>query len=249
MVGKVYIVGAGPGDPDLLTLKALRAIEKADVVLYDRLVGDEIIEMLKRMGKELIYVGKNSDERGGRRQEEINELMLKLAKEGKIVVRLKGGDPFVFGRGGVEAEYLAEHGIPFEVIPGVSSINSVPASAGIPLTHPSLSSSILVVTGKDGVERWCESILNGTLVILMGRNNIKEICNRLIKAGRSPDTPIAVIENGTLKNQRVFFGTLKNIADIIEKEDLKGPTLIVVGEVVNVAKKINSVNPKIVSSL
>ncbi len=249
MVGKVYIVGAGPGDPDLLTLKALRAIEKADVVLYDRLVGDEIIEMLKRMGKELIYVGKNSDERGGRRQEEINELMLKLAKEGKIVVRLKGGDPFVFGRGGVEAEYLAEHGIPFEVIPGVSSINSVPASAGIPLTHPSLSSSILVVTGKDGVERWCESILNGTLVILMGRNNIKEICNRLIKAGRSPNTPIAVIENGTLKNQRVFFGTLKNIADIIEKEDLKGPTLIVVGDVVNVAKKINSVNPKIVSSL
>jgi len=249
MVGKVYIVGAGPGDPELLTIKALKAIEEADVILYDRLVGDEIIEMLKKMGKELIYVGKNCGEKGECRQKEINELLKKLAEEGKVVVRLKGGDPFVFGRGGVEVEFLAEHGIPFEVIPGVSSINSVPASAGIPLTHPNLSSSILVVTGKDGVERWYESILNGTLVILMGRNNIKEICNNLIKAGRSPDTPIAVIENGTLKNQRVFFGSLKNIADIIERENVNGPTLIVVGEVVEVAKKIGAINPKIFSSL
>ncbi len=249
MVGKVYIVGAGPGDPELLTIKALKAIEEADVILYDRLVGDEIVDMLKKMGKELVYVGKNCGEKGADRQKEINELLKRLVEEGKVVVRLKGGDPFVFGRGGVEAEYLAEHGIPFEVIPGVSSINSVPACAGIPLTHPKLSSSILVVTGRDGVERWCESILNGTIVILMGRNNIKEICNNLIRAGRSPDTPIAVIENGTLKNQRVFFGTLKNIADIIEKEDVRGPTLIVVGEVVKIAKKINSINPKIVSSL
>jgi len=247
MVGKVYIVGAGPGDPELLTLKALRAIEEADVILYDRLVGEEILEMLRGMGKDLIYVGKNSNEKGDFRQREINELMVKLAKEGKVVVRLKGGDPFVFGRGGLEAEFLAEHGIPFEVVPGVSSISSVPTSAGIPLTHPGVSSSILVVTGKDCVKKWQESILNGTLVILMGRNNIKEICDNLIKAGRSPDTPIAVIENGTLKNQRIFFGTLKNMAERLEKEEVKGPTLIVIGEVVNVARKI--INPKIFSFL
>ncbi len=249
MIGKVYIVGAGPGDPELLTIKALKAIKEADVILYDRLVGDEIIEMIRGMGKEMIYVGKELGERGGKRQEEINYMLKKFAEEGKIVVRLKGGDPFVFGRGGVEAEFLAKHGIPFEVIPGVSSINSVPACAGIPLTHPNLSSSILVVTGRDGVDKWCESIMNGTIVILMGRNNIKEICNNLIKAGRSPDTPIAVIENGTLKNQRVFFGTLKNIADIVEKEDVRGPTLIVVGEVVKMAERIGKINPRIVSSL
>ena len=247
MVGKVYIVGAGPGNPELLTLKAIKAIEEADVILYDRLVGEEILNMLKRMGKDLIYVGKNSNEKGDFRQREINELMVRLAKEGKVVVRLKGGDPFVFGRGGKEAEFLAEHGIPFEVIPGLSSISSVPTSAGIPLTHPGVSSSILVVTGKDCVKKWQESILSGTLVILMGRNNIKEICDNLIKAGRSPDTPIAVIENGTLKNQRIFFGTLKNIAEKLEKEDVRGPTLIVVGEVVNVARRI--VNPKIFSFL
>ena len=247
MMGKVYIVGAGPGDPELLTLKALRVIEKADVILYDRLVGDEILEMLKGMGKELIYVGKNSGERGYDRQMEINELMVRLAKEGKVVVRLKGGDPFVFGRGGIEAEFLAKHGVPFEVIPGVSSINSVPAYAGIPLTHPGLSSSILVVTGKDCVEKWQETITKGTLVILMGRNNIKEICDNLIKAGRPENTPIAVIENGTLKNQRVFFGTLKNISDIVEEKDIKGPTLIVIGDVVKVA--MNVITPKISSSL
>ncbi len=248
MVGKVYIVGAGPGDPELLTIKALKAIEKADVILYDRLVGEEIVEMLRGMNKELVYVGKTCGERGEYRQREINEMLKMLAEEGKTVVRLKGGDPFVFGRGGVEAEFLAKHGIPFEVIPGVSSINSVPTSAGIPLTHPGLSSSILVVTGKEDVENWCESILNGTLVILMGRNNIKEICDNLIKAGRSPDTPIAVIENGTLKNQRVFFGSLKNIADVVEREEVRGPTLIVVGEVVELARRIR-VNPKIFSSL
>jgi uroporphyrin-III C-methyltransferase len=235
MVGKVYIVGAGPGDPELLTLKALRAIEEADVVLYDRLVGDGIIEMLKKMNKRLIYVGKNSNERGGDRQKEINEMLKKLAEEGKTVVRLKGGDPFVFGRGGVEVEFLARHGIPFEVIPGVSSINSVPAYAGIPLTHPTLSSSILVVTGKDDVESWCNTILNGTIVVLMGRHSIKEICDNLIRAGRKPETPVAVIENGTLKNQRVFFGTLKDIADIVERENVNGPTLIVIGEVVKIA--------------
>ena len=236
MSGKVYIVGAGPGDPELLTIKALRVIKEADVILYDKLVGDEIIKMLKKMNKQLIYVGKD---KGKNRQNEINEMLKKFAEEGKIVVRLKGGDPFVFGRGGVEAEFLAKHNIPFEIIPGVSSINSVPACAGIPLTHPSLSSTVLVVAGVDGVDRWCKAILDGTVVVLMGRDNIRRICEELIKIGRDPNTPVAVIENGTLKNQKVCIGTLENIAEKVEKENIKGPTLIVIGDVVKLAEVIN----------
>lgn len=234
--GKVYIVGAGPGDPELLTLKALRAIEEADVILYDKLVGDEIISMLKKMNKNLIFAGKRSGENGSIRQNEINILMKKYAEEGKTVVRLKGGDPFVFGRGGIEAEFLAKEGIPFEVIPGVSSINSVPAYAGIPLTHPTLSSSILVVTGRDDIEAWKRVPLNGTIVILMGRDTIKDICEKLIKAGRDPSTPVAVIENGTTKQQRVLTGSLSTIAEIVEKEKVNGPALIVVGEVVKISE-------------
>ena len=236
MAGKVYIVGAGPGDPELLTIKALKAIEKADVILYDRLVGDELVEMLKNMGKELIYVGKNSNEKGCERQKEINELMLKLAKEGKTVVRLKGGDPFVFGRGGEEVEFLARNGIPFEVIPGLSSVIAVPTSAGIPLTHKGLSSTIFVITGRN-LDDIGKSALNGTIVILMGKDKIKEICKRLIELGKEPNTPVAVIEDGTLKSQKIHFGTLENIADIVERE-VRGVALIVVGDVVSFGKKI-----------
>jgi len=236
MAGKVYIVGAGPGDPELLTIKALKVIEKADVILYDRLVGDELVKMLKNMGKELIYVGKNSDERGCERQKEINKLMLKLAKEGKTVVRLKGGDPFVFGRGGEEVEFLAKNGIPFEVIPGLSSVIAVPTSAGIPLTHKGLSSTIFVITGRN-LEDIGKSALSGTIVILMGKDKIREICKRLIELGKEPNTPVAVIEDGTLKSQRVHFGTLENIADIVERK-VKGVALIVVGDVVSFGKKI-----------
>ncbi len=236
--GKVYIVGAGPGDPELLTLKALRVLEEADVILYDKLIGDEIITMLKKMNKNLIFAGKKSGENGSKRQNEINLLMKKYAEEGKIVVRLKGGDPFVFGRGGIEAEFLAKEGIPFEVIPGVSSINSVPAYAGIPLTHPSFSSSILVVTGRDDIEAWKRAPLNGTIVILMGRDTLKDVCEKLIEAGRDPSTPVAVIEKGTTKQQRVLTGNLSTIAELVEKENINGPTLIVVGEVVKIAKTI-----------
>jgi len=236
--GKVYIVGAGPGDPELLTLKALRVLEEADVILYDKLIGDEIITMLKKMNKNLIFAGKKSGENGSKRQNEINLLMKKYAEEGKIVVRLKGGDPFVFGRGGIEAEFLAKEGIPFEVIPGVSSINSVPAYAGIPLTHPSFSSSILVVTGRDDIEAWKRAPLNGTIVILMGRDTLKDVCEKLIEAGRDLSTPVAVIEKGTTKQQRVLTGNLSTIAELVEKENINGPTLIVVGEVVKIAKTI-----------
>jgi len=236
--GKVYIVGAGPGDPDLLTIKALKAIEEADVILYDKLVGDEIISMLRKTNKTLVFAGKRCGENGSVRQNEINMLMKKYAEEGKIVVRLKGGDPFVFGRGGIEAEFLAKEGIPFEVIPGVSSINSVPAYAGIPLTHPTLSSSVLVVTGRDDIEAWKRTPLNGTIVILMGRDTIGDVCEKLIEAGRDPSTPVAVIENGTTKQQRVLIADLSSIAEVVEREKVSGPALIVVGEVVRMAEVI-----------
>ncbi|ADB57210.1 uroporphyrinogen-III C-methyltransferase [Archaeoglobus profundus] len=238
MTGKVYIVGAGPGDPELLTVKALKVIEMADVILYDRLVGKSIEDMLKRMGKEIIYVGKNSYENGAERQRNINELMVKLAREGKIVVRLKGGDPFVFGRGGEEVEYLIRNNIPFEVIPGLSSVIAVPTSAKIPLTHKGLSSTIFVITGRN-LEDIGKSALNGTIVVLMGKEKIKEICRRLIELGKDPKTPVAVIENGTLDNQRVYYGNLETIGDIVEK-NVKGVALIVIGDVVELGKKFNS---------
>jgi uroporphyrin-III C-methyltransferase len=163
----------------------------------------------------------------------------KFVREGKTIVRLKGGDPFIFGRGGVEAEFLVKEGISFDIIPGVSSISSVPTHAGIPLTHPTISSSILVVTGRDNIEAWSKAPLNGTIVILMGRDKIAELCEKLIKAGRSPSTPVAVIENGTTKQQRVLMGKLSTIAKMVKREDVKGPTLIVVGEVVKMAEILN----------
>jgi len=230
-VVKVYIVGAGPGDAELLTIKALKAIEKADVVLYDRLIGEDVISMIKNMGKELVYVGKENYEKGDERQEEINRLIKRYVDDGKVVVRLKGGDPFVFGRGGMEAEFLSKHNIPFEVIPGLSSVNAVPTSAGIPLTHPNLSSSILVVTGKEDVKNFCSNF-NGTIVILMGKDALKNICKSLMEIGKKSTTPVAIIEDGTLKSQRVIVGELCNIAETIEREGVKGTVLIVVGEVV-----------------
>ena len=238
MVGKVYIVGAGPGDPELLTLKALKVIEMADVILCDRLVGRGIIELIKGMGKDVIYVGKDSFEKGSERQRSINELMVKLAKEGKIVVRLKGGDPFVFGRGGEEVEFLMKNGIPFEVIPGLSSVIAVPTSACIPLTHKGVSSTIFVITGRN-LDDVGKSALNGTIVILMGKEKIKEICKRLVELGKDKDTPVAVIEDGTLESQKVYFGNLENIAEIVKKH-VKGVALFVIGDVVELGKRFNS---------
>lgn len=237
--GKAYLVGAGPGDPGLLTVKAVKMIEEADVILYDKLVGEEIINNLKKLNKEMIYVGKRGGMKGVKRQNEIHSLIKKFAEQGKSVVRLKGGDPFLFGRGGIEAEFLIREGIDFEVVPGVSSISSVPTFAGIPLTHPDFSSSILVVTGRDDINAWSKAPLHGTIVILMGRDTIKDLCNRLIKAGRDPLTPVAVIENGTTPNQKILTGELLTISEKIKEKNLDGPALIVVGEVVRLYEIFN----------
>jgi len=241
MTGKVYIVGAGPGDPELLTLKALKVIQEADVILFDELIGEEIRELLKRESKaELIDVGKRHGKHK-MKQEDINALMVKLAKEGKTVVRLKGGDPFIFGRGGEEIEVLAENGIRFEVIPGITSAIAAPSYAGIPVTHRRYDPAVVFITGKQERERldWSAlAKLNATIIILMGVSSLKENVERLLKHGKNPDTPVAIIENATTPNQRTIIGTLANIVKIAERERVKAPAVIVIGDVVNVRKKV-----------
>ncbi len=230
--GKVYLIGAGPGDPELLTLKALKSLKNSDVILYDALIDSRLINELKRLGKKLIYVGKRSWDDGKKRQDYINGLMKELTSKGLVVARLKGGDPLIFGRGCIEIEFLRRENIPYEVIPGISSINGVPSYCGLPLTHPELSSSVLVVSGRADVVRWCKAPLEGTIVVLMGRDTIDEIAKELIKLGRDKKTPVVAIENGTLPNQRVIIGNLSDIGMRIRKAKIKGPLLIVIGEVV-----------------
>ncbi|MHC1636386.1 MAG: uroporphyrinogen-III C-methyltransferase [Candidatus Methanospirareceae archaeon] len=242
--GKVYLVGAGPGDYELMTLKAKRVLEEADVVLYDRLVGEEILEALPR-GAELIDVGKAISEVAKEErtsQSEINEIMERYAREGKKVVRLKGGDPFLFGRGGEEVEFLASRGIEFEVVPGVTSALAVPASVGIPVTHRAYSSTVIIATGhlaegKDeegdvGVEWEKIAKIEGTLIILMGVKNLGKIASKLIESGKDPKTGVAVIERGTTKYQRVITATLDKIAEEAERVGVKPPAVIVIGDVV-----------------
>ncbi|WP_290596309.1 MULTISPECIES: uroporphyrinogen-III C-methyltransferase [unclassified Archaeoglobus] len=235
MSGKVYIVGAGPGNFELLTLKAYRILNEADVILYDRLVGEEIEEFLRSLkGKEVIYVGKERGERGEKRQQEINRLMKKYATEGKVVVRLKGGDPGVFGRLAEEMEFLFNNNIPFEVVPGVSSVNAAPVSSNIPLTHPEAGFGFLVVSGRDTV-RLNELIGSGTMIVLMGGCTAKEVALNLIKSGINPETEVAVIERGSFKDQRVTFSTVKSLTEV--EFDFKSPALIVIGDIVKLAKK------------
>ena len=241
--GKVFLVGAGPGDPKLLTLRAFEVLKAADVIIYDRLVNKAILKFASEKA-EKIYVGKARGKHS-LPQEKINELMIKAALEGKTVVRLKGGDPFLFGRGGEEAEALAEKGIKFEVVPGISSALAAPAYAGIPLTHRIYASSIAIATGSQAGDagkpvRWDK--LAGavdTLAILMGLEPLRDIAETLIKGGLNPETPTAVIEWGTLKKQRVLMGKLSNIADEVHAKKFKPPAVIVVGEVATLGRKLS----------
>ncbi|MFX3625232.1 MAG: uroporphyrinogen-III C-methyltransferase [Ectobacillus sp.] len=240
-MGKVYIVGAGPGDPDLITVKGVRCIKEADVILYDRLVNQELLTYAKP-DAELIYCGKLPNYHT-MQQETINAFLVKHAKKGKIVTRLKGGDPFVFGRGAEEAESLAKHGLEFEIVPGITAGIAAPAYAGIPVTHREASASFAIVTGhrREGQEentKW-ESLANiDTLAIYMGVGNLPYICQQLLKHGKSEQTPVALVEWGTMKTQRTVTGTLGTIVTAMQKEKVQNPSMIVIGEVVRFREKI-----------
>ncbi|MEM8562498.1 MAG: siroheme synthase CysG [Pseudomonadota bacterium] len=233
--GEVYLLGAGPGDPDLMTFKAQRLLQSADVVLYDRLVSQPILEMARR-DADRIYVGKARAEHAVP-QQDINQLLVSLAQQGKRVVRLKGGDPFIFGRGGEEIELLARYQIPFQVIPGVTAASAAACYGGIPLTHRDYAQSVRFVAGhlQDGtVNHQWENFRSEseTLVFYMGLTGLAVICEQLQKHGRDSATPIALIERATTANQRVLTGTLATMADVVEREQPRAPTLIIVGNVV-----------------
>ncbi len=242
--GIVYLVGAGPGDPKLITVKGLECIQKSDTIIYDRLVGDRMLTFASA-GAELIYAGK-SPERHTLTQKDINRLLVKEALSGKTVTRLKGGDPFVFGRGAEEAEALAEAGVPFEIVPGVTSAIAAAAYAGIPVTHRDFTSTLAIITGnedpmkKDSNIDWAKiSTGAGTLVFLMGMANLVHITKRLMENGRSPETPVALVRWGTRPEQRTLVGTLADISLKAENEGFKNPALIIVGEVVKLREKLN----------
>jgi uroporphyrin-III C-methyltransferase/precorrin-2 dehydrogenase/sirohydrochlorin ferrochelatase len=233
--GRVYLVGAGPGDAELLTLRAVRLLRQADVVVYDNLVSSDILDFVSP-STERIYAGKRRNEHT-MRQEQINTLLVKLAQEGKQVVRLKGGDPFIFGRGGEELQTLAAHGVAFDVVPGVTAASGVSSYAGIPLTHRDYAQTCLFVTGhlKDGTADldWPSLVrLRQTVVIYMGLGGLPEICRQLILHGAAPTLPIAVVQDGTIATQKVVTGTLADMPERVLNAGLKSPSLIIVGEVV-----------------
>ncbi len=245
-VGEVYLVGAGPGDPDLLTFRALRLMQKADVVLYDNLVSKPVLEMTRR-DTERIFVGKQRDNHT-LPQEEINELLVKHAKKGKRVLRLKGGDPFIFGRGGEEIATLAENKISFQVVPGITAASGVSAYAGIPLTHRDHAQSCIFVTGhlKDGSMDLDWNALarpKQTIVVYMGLHGLEILCSELVTHGLPASTPAAIVQQGTTQNQRVVCGTLATLPKIAEVEKLHAPTLIIVGGVVTLRKKLSWFKP------
>lgn len=240
--GTVYLVGAGPGDPGLLTLKARDLLKSCDAVVYDYLINPEVLVSVSAHA-ERVYVGKVG---GGRQtpQSEINRLLVELARAGKRVVRLKGGDPFLFGRGGEEAEALHAAGVSFEVVPGVSSALAAPAYAGIPLTHRVFSSSVAILTGTHAGVGSHPSALAGlasaeTIVVLMGMSRLDEIARELIDAGRSPETPAAVVRWGTYEGQQTVTGTLRTLKDEVARAGLRAPAVIVVGEVVSLRGRLN----------
>jgi uroporphyrin-III C-methyltransferase/precorrin-2 dehydrogenase/sirohydrochlorin ferrochelatase len=240
--GEVYLVGAGPGDADLLTFKALRLMQKADVVLFDRLVSDEILRLC-RVDADMIYVGKARSDHAVP-QADMNQMLVDLALEGKRVVRLKGGDPFIFGRGGEEIALLAQNNISFQVVPGITAASGCAAYAGIPLTHRDYAQSVRFLTGHLKADtpnlNWVEMVhRDETLVFYMGLVGLPLICEGLLAAGRSPDTPIAMVHNGTRPDQVVVTGTLSTMVAEVAKAKIKAPTLIIVGEVVKLREQLN----------
>ncbi len=244
--GVVYLVGGGPGDPDLLTFRALRLMQQADVVVHDRLVSQAVLDLMRR-DAERIYAGKERDKHA-LPQEDINQLLVRLAKEGKRVVRLKGGDPFIFGRGGEEIDTLTAEGIQFQVVPGITAAGGCASYAGIPLTHRDYAQSVVFVTGhlQDGnVNLDWKALVKPkqTIVIYMGLHGIQVICRELIAHGMPASMPAALVQQGTTPNQRVFTGTLETLPDIVEKSSVKAPTLIIVGEVVTLREKLRWFEP------
>jgi uroporphyrin-III C-methyltransferase/precorrin-2 dehydrogenase/sirohydrochlorin ferrochelatase len=239
-LGEVYLVGAGPGDPDLLTFKALRLIQQADVVLYDRLVSKGVLELVRR-DAEMIYVGKKDGESS--RQVEINKLMVDLANSGQRVCRLKGGDPFIFGRGGEEIETLSDNGISFQVVPGITAASGCSAYAGIPLTHRDYSQSCRFVTAhlKDGLNNlpWSEFVVEQqTVIFYMALTSANHVCQQLINHGMRKDMPVALVERGTTPEQKVYTTTLTEFSNLINDKEIHAPTLLIVGEVVNLREKL-----------
>ena len=243
MNGKVYLVGAGPGDPKLITLRAVELLKIADVVLYDRLVSKRILSMVSKKAKK-IYVGRAVGD-DFLHQDSTNNLMVKYAKIKKNIVRLKGGDPIIFGRGGEEAEYLKKKKIKFEIIPGITSGIGSATYAGIPLTHRKIASSVVFVTGHEDPQKSTEKVKwknlsksVDTIVIMMGLSRIGIICKQLIKGGMNKTTPVAVIQEGTTAHQKIIIGSLSNISKLVTQKKIKPPSIIIIGKVVNLSKTI-----------
>jgi uroporphyrin-III C-methyltransferase len=243
MKGKVYLVGAGPGSVDLLTIRAVKVLSEADVILYDALVGEDIKKLFPP-GAEMIDVGKRADNHTVP-QGEMNRMLADLARKYRTVVRVKGGDPYVFGRGGEEAETLAKEGIEVEVVPGISSAIAAPASAGIPVTFRGYASSVTILTGHEDPAKGATALdfralaaLQGTLVILMGIKRLEENVQALVDNGKSPETPVAIIENGTTKDERVTVGTLRTIVALAKERKVEAPAVIVIGEVVRLRETL-----------
>jgi len=243
MTGTVYLVGAGPGDPDLITLRAVELIKKADVVLYDRLVSKKIISMIPKKAK-TVYVGRTVGD-DYKHQDDTNKLIVEYAKTKRCVIRLKGGDPIIFGRGGEEAEYLKKHKIKFEIVPGITSGIGSATYAGIPLTHRKFASSVVFVTGHEDSEKKKEDVRwkklaksTDTIVVMMGLTRISIICKQLSAGGMEKNMPVAVIQDGTTTKQKMVIGTISNIVQKVKQSKIKSPSIIIIGKVVSLSKTI-----------